>query len=95
MAETENVRASQCSTSVTDEMNSLTSLEEQNMRLMMQPSLNDLELLPCVYKAFFDLIKSEFADREAKSAPGKKRSQCGCDALLNTAVTSVTHLGTG
>lgn len=75
-------------------MNSLTSLEEQNLRFMMWLSLNDLELLPGVYKAFFDLIISEFADMEATSALGKKRSLCGCEALLNTAVISVTHLGT-
>lgn len=94
MAETENVRASQCITQVTDEMNSLTSLEEQNLRFMMWLSLNDLELLPGVYKAFFDLIMSEFADMEGTYALGKKRSLCGCEVLLSTAVTSVTHVGT-
>lgn len=73
-------------------MNSPTSLKEQNLRLMMWLSLNCLKLLPCVY---FDLIISEFADVEAKSALGKKRSWCGCDVSLNIALTSVTHLGTG
>lgn len=45
-------------------MNGLTPLEEKNMRSVMWLSLNDLEQLPSVCKAFFDLIISEFADTE-------------------------------
>lgn len=35
------------------------------MRLMTWPSLNDLEMLPSVYKAFFDLVVSRFSDMES------------------------------
>lgn len=53
-------------------MNSLTSLEDKNMRPMMWLSLNDLELLSSVYKLFFDLIVSELADMEPNLLQGRR-----------------------